>query len=106
MTTQERTQQGNRLKVVLEELDQGMMVGIQARGCDPLISVLPDATLEDALARVPELVAQARERWAQQPQYPAYQRPPEPPRQQTTTAPGRTAQRRAEPEATQQQLGL
>lgn len=100
MTTQER-----RLKVVLEELEQGMMVGIQAKGCDPLISVLPDAALEDALARVPELVAQARERWAQQPQYPAYQRPPEPPRPQRTATASQPAPQ-AQPEATQQRLGL
>ena len=102
-TTQERTQRAGRLKLVLEELEQGMAVGVQAKGCDPLISLLPGASLEEALARVPELVAQARERWGERPQYPVYQRPPEPPRQQTTPAPGRTP-RRAEPEATQQQL--
>lgn len=101
--TQERTQRAGRLKVVLEELEQGMAVGIQAKGCDPLISLLSGASLEEALARVPELVAQAREGWAQRPQYPVYQRPPEPPRQQPASVPGRTP-RRAEPEATQQQL--
>ena len=80
-TTQGQAQQNGRLKVVLEELEQGMTVGIQAKGCDPFISVLAVTTLDEALTRVPELVAQAREQWAQQPQYPAYQRPPEPRRQ-------------------------
>jgi len=100
MTAEER-----RLKVVLEELEQGMIVGVQAKGCDPLISVLPDAALEDALARVPELVAQARERWAQQPQYPAYQRPPEPARQQPARSRSQPA-RPAQPEVTQQRLAM
>jgi len=94
-------QRPSRLKVVLEELEQGMTVGVQAKGCDPLISLLPGATLEQALARVLELVAQARERWAQRPQNPVYQRPPEPPRPQTAP---RQAPRRAEPQVVQQRL--
>jgi len=98
-TTQEQAQQDGRLKVVLEELEQGMTVGVQAKGCDPFISVLAGVSLDEALARVPELVAQAREQWAQQPQYPAYQRPPEPRRQTPAQAQVRHA-----PDVTQNPL--
>ena len=73
------------LKVVLEQMERGVAVGVQAKGCDPVLTVLGGTSLEQALARVPELVAAARERWAQSPKMPAYQRPPEPAK--PTTAP-------------------
>ncbi|MDP3064782.1 MAG: hypothetical protein Q8O40_16520 [Chloroflexota bacterium] len=65
------------MKVVLEEMGVGVAVGVQAKGCDPVLTMLAGASLEEALARVPELVAAARERWAQSPKMPTYQRPPE-----------------------------
>ncbi|MDP2949626.1 MAG: hypothetical protein Q8P22_08830 [Chloroflexota bacterium] len=76
MTQENKPRQG--LKVVLEELAGRAMVGVQAKDCDPVLTVLPGLTLEQALERVPGLVAAARERWAQNPKMPAYQRPPEP----------------------------
>ncbi|MDP2953213.1 MAG: hypothetical protein Q8O76_07870 [Chloroflexota bacterium] len=57
---------------------------------DPVSS----AVLEEALARVPELVAAARERWAQSSRMLAYQRPPEPPRP-AAPAPGASNAREA-----------
>ncbi|MDP2952084.1 MAG: hypothetical protein Q8O76_02045 [Chloroflexota bacterium] len=69
--------QSQGLKVVLEEMGVGVAVGVQAKGCDPILTMLAGASLEEALARVPELVAVARERWAQSPKMPTYQRPPE-----------------------------
>ena len=67
-----------RLKVVVEELADKTVVGVQAKGCDPVLTVLPGQTLEEALERVLDLLVQARERWAQSPRMPEYQRPPEP----------------------------
>ncbi len=75
------TQENQRrpgLKVVVEELEGKAVVGVQAKDCDPLLTVLPGVTVEQALGRVPELVAAARERWTLNPKMPAYQRPPEP----------------------------
>ncbi|MDP3062998.1 MAG: hypothetical protein Q8O40_07290 [Chloroflexota bacterium] len=108
--TEQKTQQtnGNQagLKVVLEEMGVGMVVGVQAKGCDPVLTVLAGVSLEQALARVPELVAAARERWAQSPKMPAYQRPPEPAKpatpasRATTVAPSKPKQ----PEVVQNKL--
>ncbi|MDP2949730.1 MAG: hypothetical protein Q8P22_09375 [Chloroflexota bacterium] len=80
--TQQNAQQANGnqvgLKVVLEQMERGVVVGVQAKGCDPVLTVLGGTPLEQALDRVPELLAAARERWAQIPKMPEYQRPPEP----------------------------
>ena len=75
--TQDNGQRQGR-KVVLDEIGVGVVVGIQAKGCDPMLTVLAGVSLEQALARVPELIAAAQERWALNPRRPAYQRPPAP----------------------------
>ncbi|MDP2949902.1 MAG: hypothetical protein Q8P22_10240 [Chloroflexota bacterium] len=89
MSTQQTNGNQGNLKVVLEQMERGVVVGVQAKGCDPVLTVLPGLTLEQVLDRVPELLAAARERWAQSPKMPEYQRPPEPAKP-TTPAPRST----------------
>ena len=104
MTQENKGNQG--VKVVVEKLEGKAVVGIQAKDCDPVLTVLPGLTLEQALGRVPDLVAAARERWAQSPKMPAYQRPPEPAKpatpapRSTTVAPPKPKQ----PEVVRPQL--
>jgi len=53
-------------------------LGVGADGCDPLFRVLDVPDLAAALAALPALVAEAGERWRDQPRYPAAQQPPRP----------------------------
>ena len=67
------------LKVVLHVEEGRALVGIQQKDTDPVLEWVQASTLEEVLAAVPGLVDRARERWAQSPHNPAYQRPPAPP---------------------------
>jgi hypothetical protein len=58
-----------QLKIVILHREGKASVGVQSPGCDPWISAI-EGTLEQALERVPGLVNQAREKWAQSPQNP------------------------------------
>ena len=66
-----------RIKVVMEEVGTGGLMGVQALDCDPHITVVPDCDIDAALARVPELLQAAHARWDAAPRFPQYQRPPE-----------------------------
>ncbi len=58
-----------QLKIVIIHSEGKASVGIQSPGCDPQISVI-EGTLEQVIERVPGLVKQAQQKWAQSPQNP------------------------------------
>ena len=51
------------IKVVISVKDSRGSIGLQSPDCDPIFTTL-EGDLEAALARVPELVQQAQDRWA------------------------------------------
>ena len=87
MTTEATDQpQEPDLKVVIALKGGGGFIGIQRSGCDPVLVPIVDFGLQEALAQVPGVVAQAEAQWQTQRQYPQYERPA-PPRPAATTRP-------------------
>jgi len=74
----------SEIKVVISLKDSRGSVGVQAPGCDPILTTL-EGDLGVALERVPDLVQQAQERWAESARYPKADmpKPPPPPPGQT-----------------------
>ena len=64
------------LKIVLHVRGTQALIGVQGKGTDPALEIVPATTLEEALAAVPGIVTRARERWVASPRNPAYQGPP------------------------------
>jgi hypothetical protein len=91
-----------QLKIVILHREGKASVGVQSPGCDPQLSVA-DGTLEQVLERVPGLVKQAREKWAQSPQNPKTQMVTAPPGPSTMRTPSpanttsKTAQNKDQP---------
>jgi hypothetical protein len=56
-----------QLKIVILHREGKASVGVQSPGCDPQISVI-EGTLEQVIEKVPDLVKQAQQKWAQSPQ--------------------------------------
>lgn len=94
--------QPQKLKVVLEEMETGVMVGVIATGCDPHMTIVQAEIADLLVPQVAEQVAAARARWAENPKHPTYKRPPEP--KKPAAAPSRTGTpaARRQAEATQQ----
>ncbi len=67
------TDMGKR-KLVLEEHDNSVLVGIMQDGCDPFIKTT-EGGLDEALASIPGFLTEAQEKWAVQPKNPAYKAP-------------------------------
>ena len=90
------------IKVVLTLKEGGGFLGVQAPDCDPVFTPF-QGEWEPFLERIPELVREARQRWAQNPRYPKCEAPlPAQPE-----APVRTAQpasRRRQQSGAQQSL--
>lgn len=74
----------NEIKVVIFLKDGKGYMGIQAPECDPMLTPL-EGDLGAALERVPELVQQAQDKWAENARYPKADvpKPPVPERQAT-----------------------
>ena len=86
------------IKVVIVLKGDRGSVGVQAPDCDPLFVTI-EGGLEAALERVPGLVEEARQRWAESPRNPKTERsvpPPQPVRAR--------AQRQSPPSSPQQTL--
>lgn len=83
----------NEIKVVIFLKDGKGYMGIQAPECDPMLTPL-EGDLAAALERVPELVQQAQDKWAESARYPKANvpAPPTPPRQATPSRSQRSAQ--------------
>jgi len=80
------------IKVVISVKDSRGSIGLQSPDCDPIFTSL-EGDLETALARVPELVQQAQDRWAESARYPKADLPkPPPPRQAQSGQTQRPAQ--------------
>lgn len=58
-----------QVKIVILLRDGKASVGVQSPGCDPQIFIA-EGSLEEVLGKVPGLVKQAQEKWAQSPQNP------------------------------------
>ena len=58
-----------QVKIVIVLKEGKSSVGVQTPGCDPQISIM-ECGLEEVLGKVPALVKQAQEKWAQSPQNP------------------------------------
>jgi hypothetical protein len=71
------------LKIVITLKDGRGSIGVQRAGCDPFLLPLPDASLANTIARLPDALVEADARWRAQRQYPKYTRPAPPPRPPT-----------------------
>ena len=58
-----------QVKVVILLGEGKASVGVQSPGCDPQISIV-EGGLEQALAKLPELIQQAQAKWIQSPRNP------------------------------------
>jgi hypothetical protein len=87
-----------QVKIVILLREGKASVGVQSPGCDPQISIV-EGSLEEVLGRVPDLVKQAQEKWAQSPQNPQTGiviAPPSPPPSRTPS-PASSATKTAQP---------
>ena len=85
-------------KVVILLREGKASVGVQSPGCDPQISIV-EGEIEEVLGKVPGLVKQAQEKWAQSPQNPKTDiviAPPSPPPARTPS-PASSATKTAQP---------
>jgi len=72
-------------KLVMEEHDGSVLVGVMQEGCDPVVKTI-EGSLNDALNQVPQFLTEAQEKWAVQPKYPAHTPPAPTPKPVTTPA--------------------
>jgi hypothetical protein len=84
------------LKVVILLKGNRGSIGVQSPECDPMFSTF-EGSLGQALERVPELVAEAQQKWDESPRYAKTRHELEPststPASARTPAPVRTGQR-------------
>lgn len=75
------------LKLVIDVSDTEQKVTVQGieDGCDPKVQIYRDLDLPQALERVPPLVIQWQEGWAEQPRNPDYKKPRAPRKPAATT---------------------
>ena len=87
-----------QVKIVIVLKEGKSSVGVQTPGCDPQISIM-EGGLEEVLGKVPDLVKQAQEKWAQSPQNPKTDivttPPPSPPAR--TPSPASSATKTVQP---------
>ena len=72
-------------KLVLEEHDGSVLVGVMQDGCDPVVKTT-EGSLDDALNQVPQILTEAQEKWAVQPKNPVHTPPAPTPKPVTTPA--------------------
>ena len=61
-------------KLVMEEQDGSVLVGVMQEGCDPIIKT-KEGSIEEVLPAVPDFLKEAQEKWAVSPKNPAYKAP-------------------------------
>ena len=61
-------------KLVMEEHDGSVLVGVLQDGCDPVIKT-KEGSIEAVLPAVPDFLKEAQEKWAVSPKNPAYKAP-------------------------------
>lgn len=62
-------------KLVMEEQDGSVLVGVLQEGCDPIIKT-KEGSIEEVLPAVPDFLTEAQEKWAVSPKNPVYKAPP------------------------------
>ncbi|KKM68811.1 hypothetical protein LCGC14_1457090, partial [marine sediment metagenome] len=72
-------------KLVLEESDGSVIMGIMQPDADPVVETVA-GSMEEALASVPALLTRAEEKWAESPRNPKYVAPKTPAKAKTTPA--------------------
>ncbi len=89
------------IKVVISLKDSRGAIGIQAPGCDPILTIF-EGDLKAALKKVPALVQQAQGKWAENARYPKADlpKPPPPESRQAQTTQGRRATQTQAPQRT------
>lgn len=75
----------SKRKLVIEEREGTVLVGIQQEGCDPVLRTI-EGNFDDALAQVPQILTEAQEKWAGAPRNPAYTPPKTPAKKGTVSA--------------------
>lgn len=90
------------IKVVITLKGDRGAIGVMAPDCDPVLVTL-EGGLESALERVPGLVEEARQRWAESPRYPKCESPL-PSQTPPPSTPARTPQRQAAPASPQPRM--
>lgn len=86
-----------KMVIILRE-DKGS-IGISSPDCDPLFSTF-EGSLEQALERLPELVAEAQQQWDSNPRYPRCETPL-PSQKEAAAAPSRVSSPKREAAKTQ-----
>ena len=74
------------IKVVILVKDEKASIGIQSPDCDPVF-LTHEGGLEEILDELPDLVEQARRKWADNPRYPKTERATPAPASRPTTPP-------------------
>jgi len=64
----------SKRKLVMEEHDGSVLVGVLQEGCDPVIKT-NEGSIEEVLPAVPDFLKEAQEKWAVSPKNPAYKAP-------------------------------
>ena len=82
MTDEVTPGESRDLKVVLSITDAGATIGFQRSGTDPVIEVFDATDISQLLEEALGVITRAEARWEEQPQYPKYDRPSPPPRQE------------------------
>lgn len=67
----------SKRKLVMEEHDGSVLVGVMQEGCDPFVRTMEGA-IEQVMATVPDFLKEAQDKWAVSPKNPAYVAPAEP----------------------------
>ena len=92
------------IKVVILSRGDRSSVGVQSPGCDPVFTVV-DGDLEEALERVPDVLEEARTKWAEAPRYPRGEVPtPEPAPRARQSTPTQSPPARQTRQSPQQRL--
>ena len=64
----------SKRKLVMEEHDGSVIVGVLQEGCDPVVKT-KEGSIEEVLPAVPDFLTEAQEKWAVSPKNPAYKAP-------------------------------
>jgi len=79
----------SKRKLVMEENDGNVLLGVLQEGCDPIIKT-KEGSIEEVLPAVPDFLKEAGEQWAVSPKNPTYKPPAKP---KAATTPPATAEK-------------
>jgi len=85
----------SKRKLVMEENDGNVLLGVLQEGCDPIIKT-KEGSIEEVLPAVPDFLKEAEQQWAVSPKNPTY-KPPAKPKAAATPAGGTAEEAKAGP---------